>query len=968
MSKDKANQQRSSLASIFEQATDPEGVMAATVRAVREYFDSDNAWLLYPCIPDTLSCRFLFYDCRTEAECVAKLENTLFVTPEMRTFLKTSLLEERPEATHGLGCQICQTLCAGKAAHCSQLSIVLKTKNDQPWLFGLCNCSHRLWSSSEMKTFQQVAKQLTSTYDTLKLLKTFQQDNGTPEQSETETVGIGRHFSPLFQHSSISMWLLDIARLRKCTGEIAPDHFHILFGTTDAAILTLIKKKIKVVDVNTATLRLFSATDKQHLLSSFKKFLTKTSLAALREILPAILQGSYHLSIETEFITLLERPITAILNIDVLPPPDCNTVLVSITDITSRKHLEEKLYDSKEQYRLLLENSSDAIMLIDAESEAIVEANPKAFELTGKSTDQLIGLKYYQLHPPEEQNAQRRLFRDHMEGRIDSKEIVHTLLHHDGRPIPVQVSASRTTLKGRTIIQRIYHNISMQVEEEEQRKLLFTAVEQVAECVVITDPSGIIEYVNPAYERIAGYRKLEVTGKIFDLLTSGEMPEYHHRLLWQEITSGSVWRGKCVTHKKDGSSFTVDVTIAPVKDRFSETSHFVAVMRDITRQDQLEKVVRQSQKMQAIGTLAGGIAHDFNNILTAILGFAELSVILAKGNETLKNNLFEIITASERAGKLIDQVLTFSRQTEKNVSSLRLSHIVAEVLKLLRASLPANVEIITDIQSKAMVRADPTQIHQVVMNLCMNAYQALEKQERWIRIVLDSVLVTPLEGVHLGNLAAGQYATISVEDNGRGIMPEHINRIFEPYFSTREKNEGTGLGLSVVHGIINDHAGAVTVESTPGVGSCFTLYLPEIRDDETKGDIQEREFIKGEGKVLLVDDEQQIVDYLIQVLDKAGYETFATTSSVEAWNMFNKMSDVLDIVITDMAMPQMTGVELYRKIRAVRKDIPVLLCTGYSEHVSSDSAAEMGIEGYLAKPFTAEQLAGEVARMLAEKR
>jgi len=642
-------------------------------------------------------------------------------------------------------------------------------------------------------------------------------------------------------------------------------------------------------------------------------------------------------------------------------------VLISVTDISGRKKIEEKLFDSREQYRLLMENSSDAIFLFDAQSMTVLEANPKAAELTGRSIDQLIGLNQEELHPLEDRDFHRRLFQEYAQGNISGITTDIAVLHKSGRRIPVQISAGSTTIKGRTIIQRIYHDISERIVEEEQRRLLATAVEQSEESVVITDPEGIIEYINPAYVRTTGYSWQEVIGKNPGEFKSGKMPQYLYRLLWQDITEGRVWRGKIINKKKTGTLFTEDVVITPVKDRQGDISHFVAVKRDITRQDQLEHLVRQSQKMQAIGTLAGGIAHDFNNILTAILGFAELSVIMCKNNDLLKSNLTEIITASERAGKLIDQILTFSRQTEKNVSSLRLDPIVKEVLKLLRASLPANIEISIDIRSKAMVRADPTQIHQVVMNLCTNAYQALADQNGWIRVTLDSVLIAPHQGVDLGNLPAGEYVTLTVADNGRGVAMEHLNRIFEPYFTTKDKNEGTGLGLSVVHGIVNDHGGAVTVQSTPGKGSSFTVYLPRIADMELRDHVGEVEFLKGEGRVLLVDDEQQIVDYEVQTLEKAGYITYASTSSVDALNLFKEQWKTLDLVITDMAMPEMTGLQFFREIRKIRPDIPVLLCTGYSEHVTAESSAEMGIDGYLAKPFTAEQLAGEVYRLLAGK-
>ena len=961
-------QQLKLLTSIIEQEDDAEAMMQAAVNAVKDVFVAENAWLLYPCAQDTPSCRLYSSSCRKDVACSSPQNKVISVNSSLRAHFQQLLSAEQPLSHRHEQCHICLDLCPEKTGACSQLSMMLKMKNDRPWLFGLCDCSGRQWSTDEQNLFQLVGEWLQHAYDTVRLRETVQRDIVKRQKVETEILRSEQRFRSLFQHTSISLWMLDISRLREEAGRRGEDGFRGLGDLAHANAFRPTADLIRIIDVNTATLELFGADDKEDLLSSLQNIISENSRSTYQEVLHALLNGKTHCTLETDFFTLSGKSVAAILNVDVLPAPDAHMVMISVTDISARKKIEEKLFDSREQYRLLMENSSNAIFLFDAESMIILEANTKAAELTGRPINQLIDLHQNELHPPEDRELHWKLFKDYVQGNTSGMTANLAILHRSGKRIPVQISASRTTIKGRTIIQRIYHDISERIEEEEQRRLLATAVEQSAESVIITDPEGIIEYVNPAYERVTGYSWQEVVGKKPSVLNSGKMPAYHYRLLWQEIKAGKVWRGKFINKKKDGSLFTEDVIITPVKDRKGEISHFVAVKRDITRQDQLESLVRQTQKMQAIGTLAGGIAHDFNNILTAILGFAELSLIMCEENDVLKSNISEIITASERAGKLIGQILTFSRQTEKNVSSLRIDPIVKEVFRLLRASLPANIELSTDIRLKAMVRADPTQIHQVVLNLCTNAFQAIEDQNGWIKVTLDRTNIGPYEGVNLGNLPAGEYVTLSVEDNGRGIANEHINRIFEPYFTTREKNEGTGLGLSVVHGIVNDHGGAIDVRSKPGKGSCFTVYLPRILDDGQSELVADMEFLTGQGKILLVDDEQQIVDYEVQALEKAGYVTYATTSSVEALRMFKKQKQKLDLVITDMAMPEMTGLQLFQEIRKISKGIPVLLCTGYSEHVTADSSAEMGIDGYLAKPFTAEQLAGEVHRLLAGKR
>ncbi len=967
-------QQLKLLSSAIDQKSDTDAIMKTAVRAVRKIFSADNSWLLYPCVPSTPSCRLQYFACRKNMPCFGSIDKTFVVDDALQRFFHQLNQTKKTGTFQSKKCMIFSRRSLSRSCGCSQLVMVLWMKNDRPWLFGICDHTTRHWSQDKIDFFQLVGERVQHSYDTVRLQETVQRDIAKRQKIETEILRSEQRFRSLFQNTSISQWLLDIPGLRQIKGSagtIESEQKRIFIDSgnpIDAVDLWHAAGLVRIVDINAATLTLFEADDRAYLLSSFRSLLTEKSLLTLQHALKALFSGKKHFSEETDFVTLSGKILSVLLNVDVMPSLDSHMVLISVADITARKQIEEELFDSREQYRLLMENSSDAIVLYDAETFEVVEVNPKAAELTGRPVATLIGLKQHELHPPEEYGFHRKLFQAHIAGKNDFSAMDVTLLHQSGERIPVQISASRTTIKGRTILQRIYHDMRKRVKDEEQRRLLATAVEQAAESVVITDIHGIIEYVNPAYEKITGYSKDEVIGKKASVVKSGKMEKYQYKLLWDAISAGKVWSGQIINRKKDGTLFTEEQTIAPVQDNKGKISHYVAVKRDITRQNQLKNIVRQTQKMQAIGTLAGGIAHDFNNILTAILGFAELSTLLCENNTVLKANLAEIITASERAGQLIKQILTFSRQTEKNISSLRIDLIVKEALRLLRASLPANIALEIDIRTKEMVRADPTQIHQVVMNLCMNAFQALENEgeDGTIEVVLDVEKVGPQKGVELGNLPAGEYVVLEVRDNGYGIAKEHLDRIFEPYFTTRSKNEGTGLGLSVVHGIVQDHRGAIRVDSTPGKGSCFYVYLPLSENQGTESSAVELELTKGEGRILIVDDEQQIIDYEVQALEKAGYVTFSTTSSQQALEIFQKQKQRVDLIITDMAMPELTGLHLFEQIRKTCRETPVLLCSGYSEHVSAESAAKLGLNGYLAKPFTAEQLLKEVHRILVE--
>ncbi len=627
---------------------------------------------------------------------------------------------------------------------------------------------------------------------------------------------------------------------------------------------------------------------------------------------------------------------------------------------------EQRLVRWRERCRLLLEMVHDGVLVADADTGVILEANRRAAELVGRSEAELRGMDWIDLYPPEERE-QCRAWLGALEDPVAAGRSF-LVQHSDGHRIPVEVSVARLHMDGRSVVQAIVHDVSERVEIKAHGRLLRAAVGQVAESVVVADPQGRVEYVNSAFARSTGYGHEEVRGRTTGFLDPEATGREYHRLIWQEISSGRVWRGTLPNRRKDGTLFEEEATITPVRSEEGEIRHFVAVKRDITREREKAERLRQAQKMQAIGTLAGGVAHDFNNILTAILGFAELSLLRADSDPLLSSNLQEIIRAADRAAGLIDQILTFSRQTEKHLASLQVAMIVKEVLRLLRASLPANIELIADIRTRAMVRADPTQMHQVIMNLCTNAWQAMVNDEGWIRVSLDTVQVDGHKGLQVDGLDSGRYVRLQVEDNGRGIEPRHINRIFEPYFTTRKQDEGTGLGLAVVHGIVSEHGGTITVESAPGKGSCFTVYLPAVEGMAVEQEAGEPSIEKGEGRILVVDDEQQVVDYEVQVLELAGYVTYGHTSSQQALAAFTELHGSLDLVITDMAMPELTGLQFFDRIRKIDPGMPVVLCTGYSEHVTAESSREMGINGYLAKPFTAEQLAHEVKRVLDETR
>ncbi len=396
-----------------------------------------------------------------------------------------------------------------------------------------------------------------------------------------------------------------------------------------------------------------------------------------------------------------------------------------------------------------------------------------------------------------------------------------------------------------------------------------------------------------------------------------------------------------------------------------ELMHHTETTRKEDEIDYLEKQLRQTQKLEAIGTLAGGIAHDFNNILGAIMGYTQLAALDLPANSEPERHLQEVLAASLRAKELVQQILTFSRQTEHEYQPIELAPAIHEVLKLLRASLPSTIELRQHISRQAMfVRSNQTQMHQVLMNLCTNAAHAMRMVGGILEVCAEPVQVDAAVANQDQAWQPGPYICLSVRDTGHGISPENLEHLFEPFYTTKGIREGTGMGLAVVHSIVTGHGGFINVESKLGQGTTFTIYLPrtaEVPKSETSPDIP---LYQGQGRILFVDDEQSLVRLGCAILTRLGYEAIPHTRSHEALEAFRAAPQDYDLVITDQTMPRMTGVALSRELRLIRPDIPIVLCTGLSHEVNEESARRMGIDAFLMKPLTMQEVSTTVQKVL----
>ncbi len=424
-----------------------------------------------------------------------------------------------------------------------------------------------------------------------------------------------------------------------------------------------------------------------------------------------------------------------------------------------------------------------------------------------------------------------------------------------------------------------------------------------------------------------------------------------------------------------------DGTVIPVESgcrlmEYDDTLIVMAISRDISERKQAEKEknrlhaqLQQAQRHEAIGTLAGGIAHDFNNILFPIIGYTEMTMDDVPPDSLAYKNLLEVLKAANRATQLVQHILTFSRSTEEERKPLLLQVIIKEALKLISATIPKTIGIRQDIDNNCgPVLADPTQIHQIIMNLCTNAYHAMQEKGGELQVSLKEVRISSED--HIGNLHTrpGMYLRLMVSDTGCGMEPGVMKNIFDPYFSTKEPGKGTGLGLAVVFGIVKSSGGEITVYSKPGIGSTFSVYLPRASGTADERIPEESQTVpRGTERILLVDDEQQIIKMEKKMLENLGYHVTAKAGSREALECFRQQPHAFDLIISDQAMPHMAGSRLAEMLMQIRPEIPIILCTGFSETFSAEDARRIGIREFLLKPLVKKDLARAIRRVLDQE-
>ncbi len=499
---------------------------------------------------------------------------------------------------------------------------------------------------------------------------------------------------------------------------------------------------------------------------------------------------------------------------------------------------------------------------------------------------------------------------------------------------------------------------------KEQKLTLMSLSPQ--DSIIMMDSKGDVAFWNQAAEAMFGWTAGEIVGKnLHRFIVPDEFRADYEKAIAHFLHTGqgnALNKTLELTAKhKDGHTFPIDLTLGAVK--INGEWNAIGVVRDVVRKKQLEFQLIHAEKMESIATMAGGIAHDFNNILASIIGFTELALDDAEQDTVLFNNLKEVLIASNRAKDLVRQILKFSRQTDTDPEPVHMKSVVEETMKLIRASYPSTIEIRTELNSSAFVMADPSHIHQVVLNLCSNAENAMEDRKGVLDISLDDVSEEELKAVSKGDMVPGPHIRLRVRDTGKGMSTHILSKAFTPFFTTKNQGEGSGMGLPVVHGIVTGLRGKIVPHSEPGKGTTFDIYIPALASPTQNQPVQKPVSRQG-GHILFVDDEAAIVKIGKRLLERTGYTVEAVENSTDALELFKAFPDKYSLVITDLTMPHMTGIELAREIMAIRPDIPVILCTGYEKNQSIIQAMDAGIKAVVSKPILSDEIAETIGRVL----
>lgn len=645
---------------------------------------------------------------------------------------------------------------------------------------------------------------------------------------------------------------------------------------------------------------------------------------------------------------------------------DVYRILGGLQDITEENQAKLDLAASEERYRTLFENEHTIMLLIDPDAGVVVDANPAAVLFYGWSREELVGMPMSRINTLGPEEIAREMDRAKNRGHRHF-EFRHRL--KDGSVRDIDVFTGPVKQAGQTLLFAIVHDVTGQRQAEATLKLRGAALDAAANSIVITYSDGRIAWANAAFYRVSGYTAEEAFGKTpGQLIHSDQHDRAFYEEMWKRLKDGLPWTGEVINRMRDGRLLTEELTITPMLNEQGAITHYVGVKQDLTDRKLLEKVNLRSQRVESIGTLAAGIAHDLNNILAPIL----MAVDALKSGEQDQGRLWmldRMDTSARRGAELVKQVLAFSRGTNSQQVVLNVAHIAKELEIIIQDTFPKSITFTSEYEEGLwLTKADPTHLHQVLMNLCVNARDAMpDGGQLSMRLYNEVVAETYMRSDSQPH--SGRHVVLEIADTGTGIPADDLDRIFDPFYSTKEPGKGTGLGLPTVQNIISNHGGFLTVDSVVGKGTTFRAFLAGA-DDETgtdavAPDVEIRTERQSTSRnILIADDEEPIRTMSSMMLEREGYVVQTASDGAEAVDLFRAQQDVIDLVILDGAMPVMDGMAALKAIRAIQPDARVLLSSGYINAESEAAYRKAGVTAFLPKPYTRSALLDAVASAL----